>query len=105
MIDKTLDEKDPDIEDLEKKFKDCVVKAEEEIKEQMEIARSAIRKAEEISERYGIPFYASCSPLGQRYKPESFDSMWVKIKDNDELMELIDFVPEYDGWQHSAVCY
>ena len=89
--------------DLEKKFKTAQNKANKEIDKQMTIALEAVQKACEISEQYGVPFYASVSPLGQSYKPDSFFEKWGEL---DNVEELLDegYVSEYEGWEHSAVC-
>lgn len=92
--------------DLEEKFKKAYAKASEKIDEQIEIAQKAISKAEEISEKYGIPFHSQITPLSMTYRPESFSDKWGELVDSlDELTDGEMYgVPDYEGWEHSAVC-
>lgn len=109
--------------EIEAKFAEVKEQAEKEIREQLYIANEAISKAEKISEKYGIPFYAACSPLGQQYFPESFDEKWEKSilslnsddnddDENNDYRIINNFLEEFDlyrnnygaGWEHSAVC-
>lgn len=100
------------MKDLEKEFKEAVEKATEEIDKYLKEASEALEKAVEVSEKYGIPFYTDVSPIGQSYRPESFEKKWSKLikDDEDEIDEeqiydlLGDYLPEYEGWQHSMVC-
>lgn len=92
--------------ELEDKFKEAVTLATEEINKQLDIAKKAIAEAEKISEEYGVPFSTYVSPLGQSYRPNSFDDKWGDLENADDIIEDMtgDFLPEYEGWEHSAVC-
>lgn len=104
------------LSELEQKFKAALDEGGKKIQEQLSIAMKAIDKAEKISEEYGIPFGANCSPLGQQYFPESYDKKWGKLNvennsssDEDEETLLSKFGFYRDsyggaGWEHSAVC-
>lgn len=87
---------------LEEEFKKTQELAEQEIDAALSKAHTALKEAMAISEKYGVPFYASISPLGQGYRPSSFEEKWGEIL--DELREYDICLPEYEGWQHSAVC-
>lgn len=95
---------------LEKEFLEAHEKATKLIDEQLDFAAKAINKAERISEKYGIPFSASVSPLGQSYTPESFEKKFggldlEELAENLKTDDLYDVYPgEYPGWEHSAVC-
>lgn len=92
---------------LEEKFQKAYEKASSKINKQLEIAREAISKAEEISEEYGIPFCSDITPLSMSYRPESYSEKWGDL--DGDLNELtggeIYSLPEYEGWEHSAVCW
>lgn len=105
------------LSELEQKFKDALDEGGKKIREQLLIAVHAINEAEKISEEYGIPFYANCSPLSQQYFPESYDKKWGKFEvenssSEDEEYEEINLLTKFDlcrneygdGWEHSAVC-
>ncbi|HVI42688.1 MAG TPA: hypothetical protein VM577_18745 [Anaerovoracaceae bacterium] len=110
-IDEDEDEKESELSEedqaaLEAKFKKAYDKAVAKIEEQIEIASEAISKAEEISEKYGIPFHSSITPLSQSYRPASFSEKWAGLEDSlDDLTDgELYGVPDYEGWEHSAVC-
>lgn len=90
--------------DLNKKFEEVQSVALKDIHEQLDIARKAIAKAEQISEETGIPFYSDVSPLSQGYKPSSCYDKW---KDMDDMNSYLEWSAEQgeEGWQHSAVCW
>ncbi len=111
--------KKENLSELEQKFKAALDEGGKKIEEQLSIAMEAISKAEKISEEYGIPFDAGCSPLGQQYFPASYDKKWGKFdvksdssldEDEDEEINLLSkfdlYRNDYDGvgWEHSAVC-
>lgn len=104
---------------LEKEFLTAAKKAVKQIRAQLVVANKAVQKAEEISEKYGIPFNpASVAPEGfftaytehfsSVFTPESFDEKFgdldLDFLYNDE--ELTDCTPgQYGpGWEHSQVC-
>ena len=109
--------KKENLSELEQKFKAALDEGGKKIEEQLSIAMKAIDKAEQISEEYGIPFDACCSPLGQQYFPYSYDKKWGKFdiendssEDEDEEIGLLAKFDLYrndyggSGWEHSAVC-
>jgi hypothetical protein len=92
--------------ELEAEFRSVVDSHMKDIKEQLDIARAAIRKACEISEEHGIPFSASVSPLSQSYHPVSFQK-FHKL-DQETVSNITGAWTQYyndgAGWEHSAVC-
>lgn len=93
--------------ELEAEFKALCDAHMSEINEQIDVARVAIRKAVELSEKYGIPFSSDITPLGMSYCPDSYYGKF------DELDK--GFVSEVagaslwnmyggSGWEHSDVC-
>lgn len=95
---------DRQLTDLEQEFLDAEKEARPLIQEKLKAARKLIFEAEEISNRYGVPFRSEVSPLLNTYFP-------ANSKFACEEME--DFVcweigwPEWGGWggwEHSAVC-
>jgi len=92
--------------ELEKEFLAAKEQAEKEINEKLEVASKALTEAEQISEKYGVPFYSNVSFLSQTYTPNSFSEKFGEL-DKDWLWEIADsYYPDddYPGWQHSAVC-
>jgi hypothetical protein len=97
--------KKENLSELEQKFENAINEGKVKIQHQLDIAYGAIRKAEKLSEEYGIPFYAGCSPLSQQYFPESYDEKWGLL--SEETLEEFGYSKnEYGntGWEHSAVC-
>jgi hypothetical protein len=94
-----------DTSELEAEFKKVVKAHQSKIDEQLAIAAKAIAKAEKISEKYGIPFHSSVSPLSQPYWPSSFSTKFGGL-DSDFVSDITGTYNEYDseGWRHSAVC-
>lgn len=94
-------------DELEVEFQKVYEKHADQIHEQLEIASKAIAKAEKIAEKYGIPFSASVSPLGQSYFPASFPEKFRELSLNF-VSDLTGAYSEYAndgcGWEHSAVC-
>ncbi len=80
-----------------------------EIHAAMDKALAAVQEAEALSEKYGIPFRGSVSPLRQDYIPSSLRVLFPEI-DGDKLYDIgvdANISHEYhdEGWAHSAVCY
>lgn len=82
-------------------------------------AGEAISKLEALSEKYGIPYHAAHSPLGQVYRPTSYNVLNAGYRAEtdglspedgeyieDDLMRQVtgDGSGNYEGWQHSSVC-
>lgn len=102
------------------------------IQEKLDLSRKYLSEAEEISEKYGIPFYSEISPLSQAYIPESFEDVFnalcdkIKIESNNEALinnshsffenKAVDLLCEEAdiyfnngyfsgaGWERSAIC-
>jgi len=96
-----------DEDELEAEFKAVVEAHMEEIEEQVEIAAQAIKKAEELSEKYGLPFRSSITPLSQSYHPASYSEKFSGL-DYEFVANVTGAYSVYhndgDGWEHSAVC-
>lgn len=91
---------------LEIKFKEAVEQATKEINVHVKNAREELKKAVEISEKYGVPFYSDVSLLSQSYRPSSFDDKFYELNEEHDLMfELLtDGLPVQSGWQQSMIC-
>jgi hypothetical protein len=101
---------------LVKEFREYVNGARQLIEEKLKIAREALNQAEEISEKFGVPFYSDISFISQDYYPQTYTSILSKkgelVQENNEeeyddiLSELGIYFSDYTntGWQHSAVC-
>ena len=94
--------------DLEKEFQAAYDEALPLIEAQIQKAEEAIAKAQEIANKYGVPFSAGVSPLSQGYIPASFEKKYSSL--DTEIVSDITGVYDsygdglYAGWQHSAVC-
>lgn len=84
---------------LENKFDEAVKKAQKKIDQCIKKAEEALSEAEKVSEEYGVPFYASVSPIYQQYTPMSYREKWGDL--DPEYTEVFE---NYAGWQHSDVC-
>lgn len=108
------------MKDLENQFNEAAKAAMEKIQKHIDKANEELDKAVKVSEEYGVPFYSSISPLSQAYKPGSFAEKWASNEDesdddlddeddssDDDNKYYIDEYSylEYEGWQHSAVCF
>lgn len=91
--------------DLEDKFREAAAAAKIEIDAAMKEASDALDRAVAASCKYGIPFYAYQSGVGQVYKPGSFEAQWGDVDQDvrDDVLE--DGEGEYEGWQASAICF
>ena len=100
------DEIEPESE-LEAAFQKACDEHMKEIDEQLELASDALDKAVELSEKYGIPFSAGTSPLGQSYVPNSFEKKFPGLESSfaEEITGAYsEYYGEGGGWEHSAVC-
>lgn len=103
-VDVELLEVEEDEDELEAEFRKVAEAHMDEIDEQVEIAQKALRMAVKLSEKYGLPFYAGVSPLGQSYCPNSLQDIFGDlssgiIHDVTGVYSISD-----EGWEHSAVC-
>ena len=89
---------------MEREYRLAVDAAHDRIYAKLQEAGKLISEAEKISEETGIPFSSGISPLGQSYIPGSLKEKFPDV-DTDFAYEVADAHGEYDGWQHSAVCY
>jgi hypothetical protein len=90
--------------ELERQFRLAVPDAHKRIQEKLALAERYLAEAVEISEETGVAFSADISFLSQSYKPSSFGDKFPDV--SEELMqEVTSSYNEYEGWQHSAVCY
>jgi len=94
-------------DELEAEFEALVDSHMQEIEVQLEAASKAMSKAEELSEKYGLPFSSGVSPLSQSYTPGSYHAKFSDLS-RGFVADLTGAYPggEYDneGWEHSAVC-
>ena len=93
---------------LEEEFVALMDSVGEEIAAQIKIATEALRKATELSDQHGIPFYANVSELGQPYVPYSFTDKWKGL-DKNLVASYTEVHPgdlsDYNnGWSTSQVC-
>lgn len=107
---------------LEEDFRKVYEEATARMQAKEDEALKLVREIEAIAEETGIPFSACLSPLSQTFQPNSFHEKWGETL-NEELekertwgsggtykvaiFEAVtgDSPGEYEGWQHSAVCY
>jgi hypothetical protein len=95
-----------ELTELEKEFSDLVKVAKDQIEAKLKEARYAIQEAQNISERYGVPFYANVSPLSQSYFPKTYYAKFSEL-DSDFVVDLTDAYDKWGetyGWMHSSVC-
>lgn len=102
---KRLKEKEQE-KDLEARFREAVKEAYLKINKHVAAARKELDEAVKVSEEYGIPFYPDVSPLYQGFRPRSFYEKWREVLDREDDLayELLEGIPQYEGWQHSMVC-
>jgi hypothetical protein len=104
---KILEEYDNGVGGLEKEFTNVFNTHKNEINAKLAEAGKYLEEAEQLAEKYGIPFYSNISFLGQSYYPASYGKKFKEL-DRDFVSELTNAYPgEYGdnvGWEHSAVC-
>lgn len=89
---------------LEKEFAKAAKEANKLINAELKKVKAAIKKVEDISEKYGVPFYG-IGPIFQTYTPTSFAEKFPKQAEYHYDLDLGQNSPdEYEGWAHSAVC-
>lgn len=86
--------------DLEKEYIKTYKEIQPKIQAKLDKAQKALDEAVELADEYQIPFYAHISPLGQAYRPEGLSQRDIDLVNQ----EFDEYIGEYDGWQHSAVC-
>lgn len=90
--------------DLEREFRLNAPKILKKIDQKISLASKYLAEAEEIAEENGIPFYSNISFLSQGFRPNSFEEKYGEVS-SDIVSEITDCHNEYEGWEHSAVCY
>ena len=92
---------------LEKEFDAAVKEAHQKIKEAIDRAKKAISEAEEIAEKYGVPFSSKVSIFANRvYVPESIKEKWkLEGEALDEALEKLDLMPIRHEWEDDDNCY
>lgn len=94
--------------ELEAEFQELVDSIGAEIEVHLAAASKELAKAVALSEKHGVPFTASLSPLSQPYVPASFSGSKFSKLDNDKVSEIADVWGDYlfdgDGWLHSSIC-
>jgi hypothetical protein len=96
--------------ELEAEFRELIDSHTNEINSYLAQAEAALDKAIEVSEKYGVPFYANISSLSNGYVPKSFTASKFSALDRDVLGEMTEVydsygdIYSYGGWVHSAVC-
>src|SRR6185369_14445496 len=94
----------PEDSPLEREFRLKAAEIGDMIHEKLAIASKALDEAEAIAEEHGISFSAGISPLSQSYMAASAGDKWPDVS-KEFMNEITETYGEYDGWQHSAVCY
>jgi hypothetical protein len=95
-----------DKQHLEQEFVSLVDTVGKQIQVKLEVARKALEEATELADKFGIPFDAPVSELGQPYVPASFEEKFSEL--DRPWVEQITGVYEYDldinGWRQSQLC-
>lgn len=97
---------------LANEFETLCTDVQKQIKAKIEVARQALREAQELAEQHGVPFRSGISPLSNSFVPASFGKSKFRNLDREMIGEIAgvwgEFIDElYDGcggWLHSAVC-
>ncbi len=91
--------------ELENEFRQLVNQHKFEIEAKVKEASDALAEAEELADKYGIPFYSDVSRINQGYTPKLFLDKFEDELDADVVYKLTQVYDlEYEGWAHSAVC-
>lgn len=73
----------------------------------------ALREAEALADKHGVPFRSGISPLSNSYVPNSFSKSKFAALERDVVCDIAGVWGEYisdmlsgygNGWLHSAVC-
>jgi len=93
--------------EIERQYRKVAHEAGEKIDKLLAKAAKAISDAEEIADKYGVPFNSGVSPLSQSYFPSTTSELFPDL-DSEFVNDVTGaYHSEYgeEGWQHSAVCY
>lgn len=92
---------------LEKEFTTLVTDVTPEIEAELKLAKAALKRAEAIAEKHGVPFKSNIYTwVGAGYVPKSFHATYEEMSSLDEegtlyetLYDLLEFSPtnDYDG--------
>lgn len=97
-----------DLEDneIERQFRKACAEGKKKIEKKLATAAKALDEAEELAEKYGIPFHSGVSPLSQSYYPTTTSELYPDL--DREFIDSLSgaYHSDYgeEGWQHSAVC-
>lgn len=112
------------VNELEKEFRDIATSLNPKIKEELDKALEHIKRAEELSEEYGVPFSSPVAMQSDYYVPTSFHEKFLErskdpleYNDEDELTESINDIAyevckvdsiyttgwNSDGWSMSSL--
>jgi len=94
----------PEDSEMEREFRIKAAEIGDLIQAKLSEASKALDEAEAIAEEHGISFSSGISPLSQSYKAASAGDRWPDVS-SEFMNEITESHGEYDGWQHSAVCY
>jgi len=91
--------------ELEKEFSELAKAAHAEIKEKLDEALKSLKEAEEISNKYGIPFESYISPHNNVFVPSSFKDKLNEYLNVERVNNLLGLYLDeyfYYGWAHSS---
>lgn len=102
------DKQDLDQSELEAEFQTLVSDVSVQMDLHVQAAKAELKKAIDISEKYGVPFDPGICSLSNPYVPHSFGrSKFVKL-DEDAISDITgvysDYFFEGGGWEHSSIC-
>ena len=94
--------------DLEKEFEVLYLSIGEEISKKIKRAEQLLAEAEDLADKFGIPFQADMySNMRGWYVPESFAERFKSL-DVEKISELTEIsayrLNRAYGWQHSNIC-
>lgn len=90
----------------EREFRLVALEAQAKIEAKLKLASKALDEAEELAEKYGVPFHSGISPLSQSYFPTTTSEKFPEVSE-DFVQEISGaYHSDYggEGWQHSSVC-
>lgn len=96
------------IESLEQEFQKVYDEVNPQIQEKLKQAAHLVNEAEELSEKYALPFRSDYgTPFQMSFIPDSAAKRWADLYgDNDGFIGDLTgaYGGEYTGWQSSQVC-
>lgn len=96
---------------LEEKFKAVLNQVNPQIQEQLNIAYTAMNKAEALSEEHGVPFQSKLTRYCEVvYSPKSIKTKWEEVYDDDDWKLRSSFEKDLgfylgygEGWNYSSI--